>query len=212
MIRFYQLEWCPECHTVRQAMTELGLSYDIVNVAADREHRPDVVAVSGQSGVPVLDDGGHAYVGADEILPHLRETYPAPADAPEHVKRGAWRLSRRLPEGPADALARLREMLAAKGLAVVAETRGGDIAPSLPDDYVQLSVTLPEAAAQAFAADPLAPAALLLPVAVVPDGADAGSTISAADPVGQVWLYGAPPLRKAQHRVKARLAEALKEL
>jgi hypothetical protein len=27
MIRLYQLEWCPECHTVRQVMTELGLSY-----------------------------------------------------------------------------------------------------------------------------------------------------------------------------------------
>ena len=211
MIRFYQLEWCPECHTVRQAMTELGLSYDIVNVAADREQRPDVVAVSGQSGVPVLEDGGHAYVGADEIIPHLRDTYPAPADAPEHVKRGAWRLSRQVPQAPAEALGRLRDVLAGKGLVVVAETRGEDIAAALPEGYVQLSVALPEAAAQAFAADPLATAALLLPVAVVPDGSGS-STVSAADPVGAVWLYSAPPLRKAQHQVKTRLAEALKEL
>jgi len=211
MIRFYQLEWCPECHTVRQAMTELGLSYDVVNVAADREHRPDVVAVSGQSGVPVLDDGGHAYVGAVEILPHLTATYPAPADAPEHVRRGAWRLSRQVPQAPSDTLARLHEVLAGKGLAVIAETRGEDIAAALPDGYVLLSVALPEAAAQAFAADPLATAALLLPIAVVPDG-DGACTVSAADPVGAVWLYGAPPLRKAQHQVKSRLAEALKEL
>jgi glutathione S-transferase len=210
MIRFYQLEWCPECHTVRQAMTELGLSYDVVNVAADRAHRPDVVAVSGQSGVPVLEDDGHAFVGADEILPHLRTSYPAPADEPEHERRGAWRLSRTLPLAPAEALSRLREVLEERGLTVVAETPGSAIGGGLPDEYVQLHVALPEAAAKAFAADPLAPAALLLPIAVVPS--DGGSTVAAADPVGQVWLYGAPPLRKAQHLVKSRLGEALKEL
>ncbi len=211
MIRFYQLEWCPDCHTVRQTMTELGLTYDTVNVAADREDRPDVVAVSGQSGVPVLEDDGHAYVGANEIIPYLRTTYPEPADAPEHVRRGAWRLSRTLDLAPADALARLHAELAEKGLTVVAETRGTGIDAGLPDDYVHLSVALPEAAAAAYAADPLAPGALLIAVAVVPAG-DGGSTVSAADPVGQVWLYGAPPLRKAQHLAKKRLADALKEL
>jgi glutathione S-transferase len=211
MLRFYQLEWCPECHTVRQAMTELGLTYDTINVTADREHRSDVVAVSGQSGVPVLEDDGHAYVGAGEIIPHLRATYPEPADAREHVRRGAWRLSRTLDLSPADALVRLRGELAAKGLSVVAETPGAGIAAGLPAGYVHLSVALPEAAAKAFTADPLAPAALLIPVAVVP--ADAGGcTVAAADPVGQVWLYGAPSLRKAQHLVKGRLAAALEEL
>lgn len=211
MIRFYQLEWCPECHTVRQALTELGLTYDTINVAADRDHRPDVVAVSGQSSVPVLEDDGHAYVGAADIIPHLKTTYPEPADAPEHARRGAWRLSRPLDLPPETALARLRDVLARKGLAVVAETRGSGIDASLPDGYVQLSVALPEAAAKAYAADPLAPAALLIPVAVVPAG-DGRSTVAAADPVGQVWLYGAPPLRKAQHLLKGRLAEAVKEL
>jgi glutaredoxin 3 len=210
MIRFYQLEWCPECHTVRQVMTELGLSYDLVNVAADKEQRPDVVAVSGQSGVPVLDHDGHAYVGADEIIPHLRETYPEPADAQEHVRRGAWRLSRTLELPPAEALRRLRAVLGEHGLTVVAETRGSAIDAGLPDGYVQLYIALPEAAAKAFSADPLAPGALLLPIAVVPR--DGGSTVSAADPVGQVWLYGQPPLRKAQHMVKTRLADVLKEL
>lgn len=211
MIRLYQLEWCPECHTVRQAMTELGLTYDTVNVAADREDRPDVVAVSGQSGVPVLDDDGHTYVGADEIVPHLRTAYPAPADAPEHVHRGAWRLSRALDLSPVAALERLRAVLAEKGLVVLSETRGTAFDVSLPDEYVQLSVALPEAAAKAYVADPLAPGALAIPVAVVP-GEGGGSTVSAADPVGQVWLFGVPPLRKAQHLVKRRLGDALKEL
>jgi glutaredoxin 3 len=210
MMRVYQLEWCPECHTVRQVMTELGLSYDLVNVAADRDQRPDVMAVSGQSGVPVLDDGARAYVGATEIIPYLRETYTAPADQGEHVRHGAWRLSRTLEQPAAATATRLRQVLKEKGLAVVAETRGSSIDGSLPEDYVQLYVALPEAAARAFAADPLATAALLLPIAVIPR--DGGSTVSAADPVGQVWLYGEPPLRKAQHMVKTRLADVLREL
>jgi glutaredoxin len=209
-MRLYQLEWCPECHTVRQVMTELGLSYDLVNVAADRELRPDVVAASGQSGVPVLEDGSSAFIGADDILEHLRTTCPAPADTAEHVRRGAWRTSRSVSLEPEAALARVKELLRDKGLVIVAETSGSAIDGSLPEDYVQLYVALPAAAAQAFDVDPLAPAALLLPVAVVP--ADGGSIVSAADPVGQVWLYAGAPLRKAQHLVKGRLTEVLKEL
>jgi glutathione S-transferase len=210
MIRLFQLEWCPECHTVRQVMTELGVSYGLVNVAADRELRPDVVAVSGQSAVPVLEDGSNAYVGANEILEHLRRTYPAPADTAEHARRGAWRTSRSVSLEPPAALARVRELLRDKELVIVAETRGPAIDESLPEDYVQLYVALPAAAARAFDVDPLAPAALLLPIAVVP--ADGGSIVTAADPVGQVWLYAEAPLRKAQHLVKGRLAEVLKEL
>jgi glutaredoxin len=37
MITFHQLEWCPDCHRVRQVMTELELTYTTVNVAADKD-------------------------------------------------------------------------------------------------------------------------------------------------------------------------------
>jgi glutaredoxin len=210
MMRLYQLEWCPECHTVRQVVTELGLSCDLVNVAADREQRPDVVTASSQSGVPVLEDGTDVFVGAHDILEHVRATYPLPADAGEHARRGAWRASRKVALEPRAALARLKDVLRDKELTVVAEVHGPAIAGSLPEDYVQLYVALPAAAARAFEADPLSPAALLVPIAVVPS--DGGSTIAATDAVGQVWLYGDAPLRRIQQTLKARLNEVLSEL
>jgi glutaredoxin 3 len=211
MITFYQVEWCPECHSVRQLMTELGLSYTIVNVAADREQRPDVVAVSGQSGVPMLDDEGEVLVGADEILAHLRVTYPAPTDSAAHAKRGAWRTSLTLGAPPQEALARLKDLLAGKDFLVAAEIAGPAIDARLPEDYVLLGVSIPLAAARAYEVDPRAPSAMLLPVSVAPaDGG--GSVVSAADPVAQVWLFGSTPLRKVEHMVKGRLTEVLAEL
>jgi glutathione S-transferase len=211
MITFYQLEWCPDCHTVRQVLTELGLTYTTVNVAADREQRPDVMAVSGQSGVPLLEDGTDVYVGAGEIVAHLRDTYPAPTDSAEHAKRGAWRLSRALAAPPRDALARVKELLAGKEFVVVAELPGPAVDPRLPAEYTLLQVSLPAASARAYEVDERAPAAMLLPVSVAPrDGG--GSVVAAADPVGQVWLFSSPALRKVQQMVKGRLVEVFAEL
>jgi hypothetical protein len=36
--------------------------------------------------------------------------------------------------------------------------------------------------------------------------------VAAADPVGQVWLYGEPDLNRVQGAVKKRLAELFSEL
>ena len=74
-----------------------------------------------------------------------------------------------------------------------------------------LYVTIPVAAVKTVQIDPLAPGALLLPMAVMPaDGG--GSIIATADPVGQVWLYGEPELNKIQSKVKERLAQVFDEL
>ena len=48
-------------------------------------------------------------------------------------------------------------------------------------------------------------------VAVLP-AEGGGSVIASADPVGQVWLYGEPPLYRIQSAVKKRLLEVLEEL
>jgi len=70
---------------------------------------------------------------------------------------------------------------------------------------------VPVAAVESVEIDPLAPAAVLLPMAVMPaDGG--GSVVATADPIGQVWLYGEPPLNKIQSAVKKRLVEVFEEL
>jgi glutathione S-transferase len=211
MITFYQLEWCPDCHRVRQVMTELELTYVSASVSADKEKRPEVIAVSGQSSVPMLQDGDKVFTSSEEIMEYLRATYPVPEDAAEHARRGAWRTSHTLSVPPRAALARLTELLEANDFTIVAQTRGPEIDERLPEEYVLLQVAVPAAAAKAFQLDPRAPTAMLLPIAVVP-AEGGGSVIAGADPVAQIWLFGTPGLRNVQHGVKKRLGAVLKEL
>ena len=211
MITLYQSEWCFYCHTVRQTLTELGLTYTIVNVPAAKADRVELLAIAGQDGVPVLTDGDKVYGDSEEIIEYLRATYPAPVDADEHAAMGAWRGAMMVSLAPRAALARLKELLEQKGFVVLAQIKGPKIHERLPPEYVILQVTVPVAAVKTLDVDPLAPAAIMFPIAVVPTE-DGKSVIATADPVGQVWLYGELELRNVQAAVKKRLSELLEEL
>ncbi|HQJ26856.1 MAG TPA: glutathione S-transferase N-terminal domain-containing protein [Thermoleophilia bacterium] len=211
MITLYQTEWCPYSHRVRQVLTELDLTYTTVCVPYAAEDRVDLLAVAGQTGVPVLTDGDGVYRDSDAIIAHLRATYPAPEDAGDHAAHGAWRTATQVAGDARSALARLKTRLDEKGFVVLAEIAGSTISRRLPDDHVVLQVTVPVAAAKAAGVDPLAPAALMFPMAVVPQGDDV-CTVAAADPVGQVWLHAEPDLIKVQGAVKKRLEELLATL
>ena len=211
MITLYQSEWCFYCHTVRQTLTELGLTYTIVNVPAAKADRVELLAIAGQDGVPVLTDGDKVYGDSEEIIEYLRATYPAPEDADEHAAMAAWRGAMMVSLAPRAALARLKELLEQKGFVVLAQIKGPKIHERLPAEYVILQVTVPVAAVKALDVDPLAPAAIMFPIAVVPTE-DGKSVIATADPVGQVWLYGELELRNVQAAVKKRLSELLEEL
>lgn len=211
MLTLYETEWCPDSHRIRQLMTELGLTYTAVNVAADREQRPEVVAISGQSGVPVLQDGDKVYADPDDALEYLQATYPRSEDAERHAAKGAWRRSKALSVPPRTALARLADLLLAQDFTIVSRLSGPQLDARLPEEYVLLHVGAPAAIVKSFELDPQAPAALLVPIAVVPvEGG--GSLVASADPVGQVWLYGDPALRRVQAAVKQRLLGVLQEL
>jgi glutathione S-transferase len=211
MITLYETEWCPDSHRIRQLMTELRLTYTSVNVAEDKEQRPEVVAVSGQSGVPVLQDGDKVYTDPEDALEYLRTAYPRASDADRQAMRGAWRRSKALSVPPRTAHARLAELLLAKEFTIVSQLRGPQIHAQLPDEYVLLHVSAPAAVARTFELDPRAPVALLVPIAVIPEEGG-GSVVASADPVGQVWLYGDPAVRRVQAAVKQRLLEVLAEL
>jgi glutaredoxin/uncharacterized protein (DUF302 family) len=211
MLTLFQVEWCPHCHRVRQVLTELGLDYLAVNVAADRDERADLMATAGQSGVPVLTDGDKVYGDSGEIIDYLRATYPAPEDAGKHAAQGSWRATRTVSLPPRATLARLKELLEEKGFKVITQVKGPKIGERLPKEYALIHVAVPVAAVKIMQIDPLAPAAMLIPIAVVPTG-DGKSVVASADPVGQVWLYGEPELTKLQAAVKKRLAGVFREL
>jgi glutathione S-transferase len=80
MITLYQVEWCPYCHRVREALTELGLAYETVNVPASRPARTKVIELSGQAKVPVITDGDLVVADSARIVEYLDETYGHAAD------------------------------------------------------------------------------------------------------------------------------------
>lgn len=208
MLNLYQVEWCPSCHGVRQALTELGLTYVAVNVPCKRDERAQVMAVSGQSGVPVLQDGDRVLTDSTVIIDYLRATYPQRSDSDEHAARGAWRIMRQLSISPHATLSRLRQLLLDQGYEILFEAGGSDIGDALPRDYVLLGVLARDTASQAYECDARAPSALVMTIAVAPEAGGA-SSVTAADPVSVVWLYANAPLRRVQAAAKQRLAELL---
>ncbi len=210
MLTLYQVEWCPQCHRVRQVLTELGLTFMAVNVSHDPARRDDVIQVSGQNSVPVLVDTDVVVSGSEDIIAHLRATYPPPDDAENHAAHGSWRFATFTSLAPVDALMRLRLFLEEGGFEIVWETPGAAVSERLPDSYVLLGAAIPAAAAKAVDLDVSAVSAVILPLAVMPS--QDGSAVVAADPVAQVWLYASPELRAVQAMVKKRLKDVFERL
>jgi glutathione S-transferase len=76
-IVLYQAEWCPYCVRVRKKLTDLLLDYVNVNVPHSHAERGEVVAVSGQTSIPVLVDGDIVLDDDDLIIPYLEKKYGA---------------------------------------------------------------------------------------------------------------------------------------
>jgi glutaredoxin 3 len=74
-IVLYQAEWCPYCARVRKKLTDLLLDYRNVNVPREHGRRDEVLAVSGQTSIPVLVDGSIVLDDDDDIIPYLDEKY-----------------------------------------------------------------------------------------------------------------------------------------
>jgi len=74
-IVLYQAEWCPYCARVRSKLTELQLDYKNVNVPRPHGERGEVLAVSGQTSIPVMVDGSVILDDDDTIVPYLEERY-----------------------------------------------------------------------------------------------------------------------------------------
>jgi len=211
MLTLYQAEWCPFCHRVRQVLTELELTYTCVNVPLQRGDRAQVRELSGQEVVPVLKDGRKVIVGSDDIIAHLRATYPAPDDADGHAEVGLFRVILELEVGPDEALAALRQALAAVDIRILSETRPAEIgSDTLPDGYVLVHAAAVWAMERAAALDPTVPAATSFPIAVF--AVEGGSAIAVTRPLAESWLYDKPALMTLTMAVTQRVYQALESL
>ena len=71
----FHVDWCPDCHVVRQKLADLAVTYEDVVVPDSRRMRTQVYEVSGQYYVPVLKDGDLVLTETADILAYLDERY-----------------------------------------------------------------------------------------------------------------------------------------
>ncbi len=70
-VTIYTTPTCVYCKMTKEFFKENNIEYEEKNAAADAAAREEMIAKSGQMGVPVIDVGGKFVVGFDE--PKLRE-------------------------------------------------------------------------------------------------------------------------------------------
>lgn len=66
MVKVYSTDTCPWCVKAKQYLKSKNIEYTEVNVGEDMVGREEMVKISGQTGVPVLDINGTAIVGFDK--------------------------------------------------------------------------------------------------------------------------------------------------
>ncbi|WP_294359459.1 glutaredoxin family protein [uncultured Clostridium sp.] len=65
MVKVYSTDSCPWCVKAKQYLKSKGVEYKEINVAEDMEGREEMVKLSGQMGVPVVNINGIIIVGFD---------------------------------------------------------------------------------------------------------------------------------------------------
>ncbi len=63
MIKVYSTPTCPYCRLAKDFLKEKGVAFQDIDVAADGDAAKEMVKISGQMGVPVLDIDGMIIVG-----------------------------------------------------------------------------------------------------------------------------------------------------
>lgn len=75
-ITLYELDGCPYCEDVADALEEHGVEYESEWVAALHSERDEVKRVSGQRAVPVLvdDERGVTMAESQNIISYVEKT------------------------------------------------------------------------------------------------------------------------------------------
>ncbi len=65
-VRIYSTPTCPYCHKAKAYLDQKGITYEDIDVSVNSEKAKEVVNLSGQMSVPVLDIDGEIIVGFDK--------------------------------------------------------------------------------------------------------------------------------------------------
>lgn len=65
-VKIYSTPTCPWCIRVKQFMKDNNVAFEDYDVGLDQKKAEEMVKISGQMGVPVLDIEGEIIVGFDK--------------------------------------------------------------------------------------------------------------------------------------------------
>ncbi|OGC21355.1 NrdH-redoxin [candidate division WOR-1 bacterium RIFOXYB2_FULL_42_35] len=65
-VKIYSTPTCPYCKMAKQFLTENNIAFEDIDVAANQAAAQEVIAKSGQMGVPVIEIDGKIVVGFDK--------------------------------------------------------------------------------------------------------------------------------------------------
>ena len=73
-MKIYTTPTCRYCNLAKLFCEDNDIPYELIDVQADMEARKEMVAISGQMGVPVLDIDGTIMVGfvLDKLVEHYK--------------------------------------------------------------------------------------------------------------------------------------------
>ncbi len=66
VVKVYSTSTCPWCMRAKQYLQSKGVDFENVDVASDEKAAEEMVALSGQMGVPVIVVDGQVVVGFDK--------------------------------------------------------------------------------------------------------------------------------------------------
>lgn len=81
-IKVYSTPTCPYCKLVKDYLHEQKLPFEDIDVAANGDAAKEMVKISGQMGVPVVDVNGQIIVGwnkqaLEDVLQHQKHALAA---------------------------------------------------------------------------------------------------------------------------------------
>ncbi len=64
-IKVYSTPTCPHCHMLKDFLKEKGIEFEDIDVSSNQKAAQEMVAKSGQMGVPQIEINGKLIVGFD---------------------------------------------------------------------------------------------------------------------------------------------------
>jgi glutaredoxin-like YruB-family protein len=65
-VKVYSSPTCPWCKRVKEFLKMQGVAFEDIDVVSDKDARQEMVAKTGQMGVPVIEVDGDYVIGYDE--------------------------------------------------------------------------------------------------------------------------------------------------